>query len=232
MSDAKKKAPKIEVRKNGPYLVSGNVPLTEERMVIGPDGEPERWERGRAIAHEACYCLCRCGASKTNPFCDGTHAEIGFDGAETAKRDDYLENAEWSAGAELDLTWSKEYCAIARFCHGSPDAWECAEGSADPEAKSRAIAKACACPSGSLVAWDKETGKPIEPSCEPSIGLVENTAAGTSGPVWVRGGIPVVAVDGFEYEVRKRVTLCRCGASKTKPFCDGAHLAIGFKSGQ
>jgi CDGSH-type Zn-finger protein len=47
----------------------------------------------------------------------------------------------------------------------------------------------------------------------------------------VAGGIPTVAADGFEYEVRNRVTLCRCGASKNKPFCDGTHAAINFRDG-
>ena len=41
----------------------------------------------------------------------------------------------------------------------------------------------------------------------------------------------VVAKDGHRYEVRNRVTLCRCGASKNKPFCDGSHAAIEFKDG-
>src|SRR6266536_1245907 len=49
------------------------------------------------------------------------------------------------------------------------------------------------------------------------------------GPLWVRGGVPVEAADGFEYEVRNRVTLCRCGYSKNKPFCDGSHVRTKFK---
>jgi CDGSH-type Zn-finger protein len=57
---------------------------------------------------------------------------------------------------------------------------------------------------------------------------VEDPAEGVSGPLWLRGGIPVFAADGFAYEVRNRVTLCRCGASKNKPFCDGSHAAIKF----
>jgi CDGSH-type Zn-finger protein len=39
----------------------------------------------------------------------------------------------------------------------------------------------------------------------------------------------VTGADGAPYEVRNRVTLCRCGASRNKPFCDGTHASIGFK---
>ena len=38
----------------------------------------------------------------------------------------------------------------------------------------------------------------------------------------------VTVADGERYEVRNRVTLCRCGASANKPFCDGAHGDAGF----
>ena len=48
------------------------------------------------------------------------------------------------------------------------------------------------------------------------------------GPLWVTGGIAVEGADGETYEVRNRATLCRCGASKNKPFCDGEHTKIGF----
>jgi CDGSH-type Zn-finger protein len=44
----------------------------------------------------------------------------------------------------------------------------------------------------------------------------------------VRGGIEVTSADGDAYEVRNRVTLCRCGASANKPFCDASHASVGF----
>ena len=81
------------------------------------------------------------------------------------------------------------------------------------------------CPAGRLVAWDRETGKPIEPKFEPSLGLIEDTDKKVSGPIYVRGGIPVVSADGKTYEIRNRVTLCRCGRSDNKPFCNGSHAA-------
>jgi hypothetical protein len=57
----------------------------------------------------------------------------------------------------------------------------------------------------------------------PSLGLIEDTARHVSGPIWVRGGVPVVSADGQPYEIRNRVALCRCGRSANKPFCNGSH---------
>ncbi len=219
-----KKNVRIKITKDGPYIVSGGVPLTREIVVVGSDGEPVKWEKGPAFPKQDTYALCRCGRSKDKPFCDGSHTEAGFDGTETAGRDAYLEHAEKTFGPGLDLTWSPEFCAVARFCHRGEEAWNYAERSDDPEARKVAIEEACNCPSGSLVAWDKTTGAAIEPECKPSISLTEKPQDGTEGPLWVKGGIPIESADGFEYETRNRVTLCRCGRSKRKPFCDGSHL--------
>jgi len=59
--------------------------------------------------------------------------------------------------------------------------------------------------------------------------VVDDPTPHGGGPLGLRGGIPVIAADGFAYEVRNRVTLCRCGQSKNKPFCDGTHAAIKFR---
>ena len=50
------------------------------------------------------------------------------------------------------------------------------------------------------------------------------------GPLWVRGGIEMVADDGFVYEKLNRMTLCRCGRSSNKPYCDGSHKNAGFQA--
>jgi hypothetical protein len=60
----------------------------------------------------------------------------------------------------------------------------------------------------------------IEPMFEPPIGVVLDSHTGLDGALWVRGGIPIESADGKKYEVRNRVTLCRCGKSENKPFCD------------
>ena len=231
MIDHPRKSGRIKVTKDGPYIVTGRVPLDQEKVVIGGDGEPAKWEKGPSYPDRDTYALCRCGASKDKPFCDGSHSAIAFEGTETAGRSAYLEHAERTVGPGLDLTWSPEFCAVARFCHRGEEAWTYAERSDDPEARKMAVEEACSCPSGSLVAWDKATGAAIEPELEESISLIENAQDETSGPIWVKGGIPIESADGFEYEKRNRVTLCRCGQSKKKPFCDGRHIAVGFKSG-
>lgn len=48
------------------------------------------------------------------------------------------------------------------------------------------------------------------------------------GPLYVTGRIPVELADGEPFETRNRMTLCRCGASKSKPLCDGSHTESGF----
>jgi len=101
--------------------------------------------------------------------------------------------------------------------------------SMDPKARQMAIEIAGQCPTGRLVVCEKRTGKPIEPNFEKSITVLEDPGRHCSGPLWVKGGIPIQSADGTEYEVRNRVTLCRCGKSSNKPFCDGTHISIRFK---
>jgi CDGSH-type Zn-finger protein len=231
MADPKDQKQKIKIIKDGPYLVSGAVPLGKDVIVSDKDGFPIRWEKGEPCPVHENYSLCRCGESKNKPFCDGAHVKAGFDGKETADRAKYIDRAEKYTGPELELTDVEKLCAIARFCVRAGDAWTNTEKSDSKESRDIAIQEACDCPAGRIVAWDKKTGQPIETKREPSIGLVEDPPHKVSGPLWVKGGIPVESSDGACYEVRTRVTLCRCGKSKNKPFCDGQHIESKFKDG-
>jgi CDGSH-type Zn-finger protein len=65
----------IKARKNGPYVVEGPV-----RIV---DSEGNEW----STVGKKRISLCRCGASLTKPFCDGTHSKMGFQAAESAVRE-------------------------------------------------------------------------------------------------------------------------------------------------
>jgi hypothetical protein len=73
------------------------------------------------------------------------------------------------------------------------------------------------------VVHGKKSKKVLEPKLEQSLGLIEDPQMGVSGPIWVRGGMPVESISGKMYKVRNRVTLCRCGKSSNKPFCDSSH---------
>jgi CDGSH-type Zn-finger protein len=220
---------KIVVTKNGPYLVSGSVPIAKETIVLGRDGNPEKWVKGDSYPVQESCALCRCGGSGNKPYCDGTHAKIKFNGTETANRESYEKQAEKVVGPKLVMTDAQSLCSVARFCHRAGGAWELTEKSDDPKCKENAIRDACDCPSGRLVAWEK--GRPIEPKFKQSISLVEDPGEGVSGPLWVKGGIPIESADGKKHEARNRVTLCRCGQSHNKPFCDGSHIAAGFDDG-
>ncbi len=53
------------------------------------------------------------------------------------------------------------------------------------------------------------------------------------GPYLVRGSFRLVDAEGDEFSVAKEtIALCRCGASTRKPFCDGTHSKIGFRSAE
>jgi CDGSH-type Zn-finger protein len=218
---------KISITEDGPYVVEGSVPLARQTIDTDDSGNSVEWLEGDAFETKATYSLCRCGQSGTKPFCDGSHARVGFDGTETASRSTYLEEARTQRGPTLNMTDVPSLCASTRFCDPNGDAWHLVmrDGEAAALLTSR---QAGLCPSGRLVVWDKETNVAIEPTYPPSVGLIEDPSQGVAGPIWVRGGIPITSADGETYEVRNRVTLCRCGGSSNKPFCDGTHGAIGF----
>jgi CDGSH-type Zn-finger protein len=222
---------KVEVAKDGPYLVSGGLPLHTETIGTDSEGNSVEWKRGKEFSPKPSYALCRCGHSANKPFCDGSHARVNFDGSETASREPYRDQATLIKGQTMSLTDAEGLCAFARFCDPKGRVWNLVNETDDPAARKIFVQEACDCPSGRLVAWDNATGKPVEPQHEPSVALIEDPAKKCSGPIWLRGNVQVIGSDGFRYEVRNRVTLCRCGASLNKPFCDGQHAAIGFQAG-
>ena len=220
---------KVVVSKNGPYLVTGEVPLARQTIVTDRQGGSEEWRESDPFPSQASYALCRCGQSHNKPFCDGTHTKVRFDGTETASRAPYREQAQLQEGPALALSDAQGLCAFARFCDPHGQVWSQVERSDDPKVRAQFLRQVNNCPAGRLVAWDRASGEAIEHKLPLSIGLVEDPAQHSSGPLWLRGGIPVQSADGFTYEVRNRQTLCRCGASKNKPFCDGSHVAVKFR---
>ncbi|MGA1975277.1 MAG: CDGSH iron-sulfur domain-containing protein [Conexivisphaerales archaeon] len=222
---------KIVVTRNGPFIVSGNVPLAIWSIIPGRDGISWEWKEGRSFDTEDEYALCRCGGSKEEPFCDGTHAKIKFNGKETASRFPFADQARIFDGPTLTLSDAEELCALARFCDAEGGIWRLTKKTDDPKARDLVIREANYCPAGRLAVQDRRTGKEIEEALPLSIGVIEDPGLSLSGPLWVRGGIRIESHNGKPYEVRNRVTLCRCGASMNKPLCDRAHVDIEFRDG-
>jgi len=161
-------------------------------------------------------------------FCDKTHLKINFDGTETCDEASLKEQAEVFEGGELTLLDIVPLCSSGHFCTRAGGIWDLVERSSDPKMEKTAIKEGINCPSGRLVLIDKKTGKEIEPDLVPSIIAVEDTIKKVSGPLCVKGRISIESADGKQYELRNRVTLCRCGRSDNKPFCDSTHTGIDF----
>ncbi|MCI4357460.1 MAG: CDGSH iron-sulfur domain-containing protein [Thermoplasmata archaeon] len=222
---------RIIVHPNGPYRVLGGVPLAVQTITPNQEGESWDWVQGRSFHVGPEYFLCRCGRSSNKPFCDNSHLSAGFVGAETASRRPIERQSEHLDGPTHVLSDAEGLCAFARFCDPGGKIWALIGQTDQPEVRKLVVREASHCPAGRLVLREKATGKVVEPELPPSIGLVEDPALHCSGPLWVRGGIPVESSNGVPYEVRNRLTLCRCGVSTNMPFCNGSHASIRFQDG-
>jgi CDGSH-type Zn-finger protein len=201
--------PKIIPRPNGPLRVEGLSDLTCRK---GP------------IPCQPAMSLCRCGGSANKPFCDGTHRSNGF--ASTRHESRVADRRVTYRGREIDIHDNRGLCAHAGHCtDGLPavfrmkqEPWIAPDG-ADREAIAATIRK---CPSGAL---------------SYSVGGVEHRERGGKPSIYVSPDGPYVVTGGPELHETAmgegapagHYTLCRCGGSKNKPFCDGTHWQIGFK---
>lgn len=212
----------VKITKNGPYLVYGKPSIVkqtiitnEEKVCIAYSDDITFEINSEPIA------LCRCGKSKNAPFCDNSHINSDFDGTETALIEPILKNAIIYEGKNLILADNEVYCAFARFCDAEGSIWNLIYND-DDYSKQKAIEEANLCPSGRLLIYDKE-GNLLEEKLQPQIAVLEDDGLKISGPLWLKGNIRVESENGESYEIRNKQTLCRCGKSKNKPFCDSTH---------
>lgn len=213
---------KVKVLENGPYEVSGNIPMNQLRFVPDAEGASLRYEKVKDYPQAETYHLCRCGRSKNKPFCDGTHLE-GFNGKETATHQTYEQMAGFIEGKSIDMLDAENLCAVARFCDTNGTTWDLVEKGNSNETNEIVIYQCNNCPSGRLTGVTKD-GKRIEPELPQEISILEDPGAEVHGPIWVKGGIIIADASGKPYPVRNRVTLCQCGKSRNKPFCDARHM--------
>jgi CDGSH-type Zn-finger protein len=201
--------PKIACLPNGPYLLE-NAPL---RRASG-----QTWPTGKGVA------LCRCGGSQNKPFCDGTHGRNGF--RDERRADPAKDRREAYAGKGITIFDNRALCSHAGHCteelasvfRNRAEPWIDPNGAWVQET----IAVIRKCPSGALSY--AIGGAEAAPAQRPPMVTVAN-----NGPYQITGGIELKDVKQGDGASSERYTLCRCGTSNNKPFCDGSHWAAGFK---
>lgn len=208
--DRQDRPPSIFYRENGPFFLRNHPAAFNSR------GEPLRTE--------AIIAFCRCGESKKKPYCDGTDVVIGFSGARLAdgagdRRADY-------AGDGITIHDNRSICAHAGHCATglaavfSPGSDPWIDPNAAPVDEIVAVIEKC--PSGAL-SYSIDGAEHRDRAADaPEIRIAKN------GPLLVTGGIELEGAPWAEGASREHYALCRCGQSKNKPFCDGAHAATGF----
>lgn len=201
--------PSITPAKDGPYLVKGLKNLAN---------------RNGAVETKENMALCRCGASENKPFCDGAHKKINFssaklDGRVEDKREDYK-------GPKITIHDNRGICAHAGRCtDGLPAVFHLNEEPwihPDSASAEEIIATINQCPSGAL-SYSVDGVEHRNRPGEPSIFIAPN------GPYVVSGGPDLEQTTRGEGASEEHWTMCRCGGSKNKPFCDGSHWYNGFK---
>jgi CDGSH-type Zn-finger protein len=175
---------RIVVMPNGPYLVYGDVPLVRKRKVIAESGESLTWEKTETILTEETYALCRCGESGSKPFCDGSHARIGFDGSEADDPRAADERQLVHEGNGIVVRRDLSLCMHAKFCVGRlRKIPEMTADTSDSDMRAHIIGLIEHCPSGSYTYALEEDGPELEPDLPMSISVTsaEEPLAGRCG---------------------------------------------------
>ena len=202
--------PTIEPSENGPYIVRN---LQNFR-----NSKKAELETKPTIA------LCRCGGSANKPFCDGTHAKIGFSGKQLTdgskdRRDNYV-------GEHITVHDNRGICAHIGFCTDKlPAAFRLkTEPWIDPDgAEVEEVIKAVRrCPSGAL-SHSIDGVEHRDQDREPTITVSKD------GPYFVTGGVELQVDSRGEGASAEHYALCSCGGSNNKQFCDGTHWSIKFE---
>jgi CDGSH-type Zn-finger protein len=217
-----KEKPKILLLPNGPYYLLNDMEPKVVENLQNSEGQPLSTLRGVA--------LCRCGASKNKPFCDGTHGTIGFSSENKTQDNSSIikDKRKNYVGKEITIHDNRKICSHAAECvNNLPSVFKFnARPWINPDAadKQQIINTIKKCPSGALGYSIDE----VEYKDQERMSMV---TVSKDGPYTITGVIDLIGdniqfAEGFSKE---HYTLCRCGASNNKPFCDGMHITINFK---
>jgi CDGSH-type Zn-finger protein/truncated hemoglobin YjbI/ferredoxin len=209
--------PAIQSAPDGPYLITNLTGLND-------------W-LGVPLAATPQAALCRCGASELKPWCDGSHAQIGFHAGKAEDR--VPDRLERYRGMGITVADNRGTCAHSGFCSDRlPSVFRSDQEPFVAPAGGRVdeIARAARdCPSGALSA-STDSGSPAGRSDQQRPPGIE---VSRDGPYRVTGSVTLLDGDGNP-EPRnngaslEHFSLCRCGKSQNKPFCSGMHWYADF----
>jgi CDGSH-type Zn-finger protein len=231
----KKEKPKIMPLPNGPYYLLNDMKPKIVENLQNSKGEPLSTVIGVA--------LCRCGASNNKPFCDGTHATIGFssenkgtqnDGSGEEKNKVIKDKRKDYAGKKITVHDNRRICSHAAECvNNLPSVFRLnARPWIDPDSANveEIINTIEKCPSGALSYSIDGIEHRDQNDRDPMVTVSKD------GPYLITGGIELIGgnannniIQFGDRASKEHYTLCRCGASNNKPFCDGMHKVINFK---
>ena len=209
--------PTIQSAPNGPYLVT-NVRRMTDWLGVSLDPAPQA-------------ALCRCGASQIKPWCDGSHAQIGFDDAKSDTR--VPDRLDHYRGIGIAIADNRGTCAHSGFCTDRlPSVFRTDKEPFVAPAGGRVdeiLRAGRDCPSGAL-STTTEDADPVGHSDSQRELAIE---VSKDGPYRITGQVELLGHDG-QPEARNQgasvehYSLCRCGKSLNKPFCSGMHWYADF----
>ena len=185
-------------------LEDGPIKLSGDRVSFSFSGAPLEVDAGADVF------LCRCGQSANAPFCDGSHARTEFK-AETPSGE-RKEIRVWE-GRTIKTYFNPNACMHAFYCKPLKDLRARELAGEDLATEIAGVVESC--PSGALSFEASDVTLP-ETSGLPDVDIQEG------GEIRVQRACEINAAL-LERQEPSRVTLCRCGLSANKPWCDGGH---------
>lgn len=189
----------IHVIENGPLKLSA------ESVSLRYCGQQIELEPGSDVF------LCRCGESKNAPFCDGSHNATGFDGS--GKEGEGRPVRVWE-GNTIRTYFNPNACMHVFYCKPLKELRE-RELAGDAAAAEEIARVVQTCPSGALT-FESKTVECEETPSHADVEIVEG------GEIRIQCAFDINAAL-HERQPNDRATLCRCGLSANKPWCDGRH---------
>lgn len=187
---------------------------------------------GESLETEDEMYLCRCGGSATKPYCDRSHETNGFNSKNPDPDRD--RQTKIYQGKAITIYDNRDICSHRGYCTGElPTVFRKEEPWIDPDGDTveKIIAVCDKCPSGALSYSLNGQERAQGQKREGKIRLSERHF-GYHGPYDVTGNVRLQGAKDRDPESATKMTLCRCGHSKNKPFCDGEHYEHQFEDEQ